>query len=65
MALVVVPLVVIAFVVTRRSKIAGEHPASEDAEARARTDHEFAEAEAYEAEWHEEDKKRYRRERLP
>jgi hypothetical protein len=65
MALVVVPLVIVAFVATRRSKIAGEHPASEDAEARARTEQEFAEAEAYEAEWHEEDKKRYRRERLP
>ena len=65
MALVVVPLVIVAFVATRRSTVAREHPASEDAEARARTEQEFAEAEAFEAEWHEEDKKRYRRERLP
>jgi hypothetical protein len=65
MALVVVPLVIGAFVVTRRSTAAREHPASEDAQARARTEQEFAEAEAYEAEWHEEDKKRYHRERLP
>ena len=64
-ALVVVPLVVIAFVATRRKTAAGEHPADEDAEARARTEQEFAEAEAYEAEWRAKDKKRYRQERLP
>lgn len=64
-ALVVVPLVVIAFVATRRRKVAGEHPASEDAEARARTEQEFAEAEAYEATWREKDVERYHQERLP
>jgi uncharacterized membrane protein len=64
-ALVVVPLVVIAFVATRRRKIAGEHPASEDARAKARTEQEFAEAEAYEAKWREKDIERYHRERLP
>ena len=42
-----------------------EHPANEDAQARALTEQEFAEAEAYEAKWHEEDKKRYHEERLP
>ena len=64
-ALVAVPLVVVAFVATRRRKIAGEHPANEDAQARALTEQEFADAEAYEAKWHKEDKERYRQERLP
>jgi hypothetical protein len=64
-ALVAVPLVVVGFVATRRRTAAGEHPASADARARALTEQEFAEAEAYEAEWHEKDKKRYRQERLP
>jgi hypothetical protein len=64
-ALVAVPLVVIGFVATRRRTAAGEHPASEDARSRALTEQEFAKAEAYEAKWHEEDKERYRQERLP
>lgn len=62
---VAIPLVVIAFVATRRRTAAGEHPASEDAQARAEIEQEFAQAEAYEAKWHEEDKKRYHQERLP
>jgi hypothetical protein len=64
-ALVAVPLVVIGFVATRRKTVAGEHPASEDANARALTEEEFAEAEAYEAKWREEDEERYRQERFP
>jgi len=64
-ALVVVPLAVVGFVVARRRTVAGEHPASEDAQERARTEEEFTEAEAYEAKWREEDKERYRQERLP
>ena len=48
-AVVVVPLVVVAFVVARRNTAAGEHPAVEDDAARARTEQEFADAEAYEA----------------
>jgi hypothetical protein len=48
-ALVAVPLVVVGFVATRRRTVAGEHPASEDARARALTEQEFAEADAYEA----------------
>jgi hypothetical protein len=64
-ALVVVPLVVIAFVATRRRRAAGEHPATDDAQERARTEQEFAEAEAYEAKWREEDKERFHQERLP
>ena len=64
-ALVVVPLVVVAFVAARRRTVAGERPATEDAQARARTEEEFAEAEAYEEEWRKEDKARYRQERFP
>ncbi len=64
-AVVAVPLVVIAFMATRRRTTAGEHPASEDDHARAETEQEFAEAEAYQAKWHEEDKERYHQERLP
>jgi hypothetical protein len=64
-AVVVVPLVVVAFVVSRRQTQAGETSARETEESRARTAHEFADAEAYEAKWHEEDKERFHRERLP
>jgi hypothetical protein len=64
-ALVAVPLVVVGFLATRRRTVAGEHPVSEDAQARARTEQEFAEAEAYEAKWREEDKEKFHRERLP
>jgi hypothetical protein len=64
-AVVAVPLVVVGFVITRRRTAAGEHPASEDAQARAETEREFAEAEAYEAKWREEDKERYHQERFP
>ncbi len=64
-ALVAVPLVVVGFVATRRRTVAAEHPPSEDAEARALTEQEFAEAEAYEAKWRAEDEKRYHQERLP
>ena len=65
LAVVAVPLVIVAFVGTRRKTVAGEHPASEDARARTRTEQEFAEAEDYEAKWHEEDKETFHRERLP
>ena len=64
-ALVAVPLVIVGFVATRRRTAAGEHPASEDAQATELTEQEFAEAEAYEAKWREEDKERYHQEPLP
>ena len=64
-AVVVVPLAVVVYVATRRRTAAAEHPASEDAQATALTEQEFAEAEADQAKWHEEDKKRYHEERLP
>jgi hypothetical protein len=65
LAIVAVPLVVVAFVATRRKTMAGERPALEDAQERAQTEQEFAEAESYEAKWREEDKERYHQERLP
>jgi hypothetical protein len=64
LAVVAIPLVVVAFVVTRRRTTAAELPASEDAQARARTEQEFAEAEAYEAKWREDNKETHR-ERFP
>ena len=64
-AVVVVPLAVIGFAVARRRTAAGEHPAGEDTDSQAEIEREFAEAEAYEAKWREQDKERYRQERLP
>ena len=62
-AVIAVPLVVVAFVAMRRNTAESERPAS--SEAAARTEREFAEAEAYEARWHEDDKERFHQERLP
>jgi hypothetical protein len=64
LAVVAVPLVVLGFASVRRRTAAGEHPVTEDAEARARTEREFAEAEEYEEQWREENKG-HARERLP
>ena len=64
-AVVAVPLVVIGFLAMRRNTAASELAAGDDAEARALVEREFAEAEAYQAKWHEEDKERYHQERLP
>ena len=64
-ALVAVPLVVVGFVAARRRTVAGERPASDNPQETALTEQEFAEAEAYEEKWREEDKERYRQERLP
>jgi hypothetical protein len=63
MAVVAVPLVVIAFIAMRRKTPASELPADDDEQARE--EQEFAEAEAYEAKWLEEDKERSRQERYP
>ena len=63
-AVVAVPLVVVGYLAMRRNTAASESLASDDANARARTEQEFAEAEAYEARWHEEDKERFHQERL-
>ena len=64
-ALIAVPLVVIAFMASRRRTVAGEQLETEDAEDGAELEQEFAAAEAYEAKWREQDKERYRQERLP
>ena len=64
-AVVAVPLVVIGYMAMRRNTAASELPANTDANARARSEQEFADAEAYEAKWHEEDKERFHQERLP
>ena len=63
MAVVAVPLVVIAFMAMRRKTAAGELLADDDAQAQV--EQEFAEAEAFEARWREEDKEKYREERFP
>ena len=63
-AVVAVPLVVMGFVSVRRRTAVAEHPATEDAAARVRTEREFAEAEAYEEQWREENKD-HPRERMP
>ena len=64
-ALVLVPLLVVGFVATRRKTVAGEDLTSEDPVERARIEQEFADADAYDAKWREEDKERHRQERLP
>ena len=53
---VAVPLLVLAFRAVQRSKAAGERPANETDAVRARTEDEFAAAEAYQEEWREEEK---------
>jgi hypothetical protein len=63
-ALVLVPVLVVAFVLARRRTVAGEHPAGETAEDRAEMEKEFAEADAYQAEHRAEDRARYDEERF-
>jgi hypothetical protein len=63
MAVVAVPLVVIAFMAMRRKTAAGERPANDEAEAEM--EQEFAEAEAYQEKWREQDKEKFHKERLP
>lgn len=65
LAVVAVPLVVAGFVVTRRNTRSAETSVAETAESQARTERELADAEEYEAKWHEEDNERFHRERLP
>jgi hypothetical protein len=64
-AVVAVPLVVIAFIAVRRSAKAGEHPATETDADRLRTEQEFEESERYQAEWREEEHKHPRDTLLP
>jgi hypothetical protein len=60
LAVVAVPLLIIAFAAARRTKVAGEHPVPEDAATQARIEQEFADAEAYQEQWREEEKKHQR-----
>ena len=55
--IVVIPILVLAFRATRRSKAVGEHPVPEDDRTKQRIEQEFAEAEAYQEQWREEEKK--------
>ena len=55
-AVVVIPLLVLAFGAMRRSNDAGEHPVGETDADRLRTEQEFEESERYQAEWREEHK---------
>jgi len=56
-AVIAIPLLVVAFRATQRSKEVGEHPVPEDAASRQKTEDEFAAAEAYQEQWREEEKK--------
>jgi uncharacterized membrane protein len=55
--IVVIPLLVIAFRAATRSKAEGEHPVAEDDRTKQRTEQEFADAEAYQEQWREDEKK--------
>jgi hypothetical protein len=64
-AVIAVPLAVLAYFTVRRNTASGEGSATEDTETQAEIEREFADAEAYEAKWHDEDKTKYQQERLP
>jgi len=59
-ALIAIPVLILAFRATQRSKAVGEHPVPEDDVTRQRTEDEFAQAEAYQEQWREEEKKHQR-----
>ena len=56
-AVVLVPLLAVAYRATSRSKAAGEHPTPEYDRTKQRTEQEFAEAEAFQEQWRKEEKK--------
>ena len=56
LVLVAIPLLVLAFRAVARSKAVGEHPVPEDDGTKQRTEQEFADAEAYQEQWREEEK---------
>jgi len=56
LVIVVIPLLVLAFRAATRSKAVGEHPVPEDNRTIERTEQEFADAEAYQEQWREEEK---------
>ena len=55
---VAIPALSLAFRVTQRSKATGEHPPTENATMRERTEREFGAAVAYQEQWRENEKKR-------
>ena len=55
--IVAIPLLILAFRAAGRSKAVGEHPVPENDRTKQRTEQEFADAEAYQEEWREEEKK--------
>jgi hypothetical protein len=57
---VALPLLVIGFLAVRRSKSAGEHPATESEQARLRTAQEFEESERLQAEWRDDEREHQR-----
>ena len=57
LVVVAIPILIIAFRATQRSKQAGEHPVPEDVAQRQEIEDEFAAAEAYQEKWREEEKK--------
>ena len=57
LVVVAIPILIIAFRATQRSKQAGEHPVPEDDATRQEIENEFAAAEAYQEQWREEEKK--------
>ena len=57
LVVVAIPILIIAFRTTQRSKQAGEHPVPEDDATRQEIENEFAAAEAYQEQWREEEKK--------
>jgi len=57
---VAIPVLVIAFRATQRTKAEGEHPVPEDAATKREIEDEFAQAEAYQEQWREEEKKHQR-----
>jgi hypothetical protein len=65
LAAVAIPLLVIGFLAVRRNTAQVEHPATETDADRARTEHEFEEAEQYQEQWREQNNEQLREERLP
>ncbi len=64
-AVVAIPILVLAFVAARRRNVEGEQLDVEDDAERLKTEQEFADAERYEEEWREEQHKHPRDERFP
>jgi hypothetical protein len=55
LAAVAVPILLAAFAVSRRKTVAAEYPAGETPQEQARIEQEFADAEAYQERWREQE----------